>query len=93
MAAAATIVTLLPLNQYLKISAHMASIGSATAYLILMHFCFEYNLIILIVFAILVAGNIASARLYLEAHTSQEIYSGFFVGMVITLFAGSLYLF
>ena len=93
MAAACTILVLIPINHYLKISAHMASIGSAIAYLFLLHFYFEYNLIILIVFTVLAAGFIGSSRLYLKAHNTQEIYSGFFTGLLITLFIGSLYLF
>jgi hypothetical protein len=93
MAAAVTILAMIPLNQRFKISAHMTSIGSATAFLFLAHFYFEINLIMLISFVILAAGSIASSRLYLQAHDTKEIYSGYFLGLGVTLFVGSFYLF
>lgn len=93
IAAAATILTLIPINRYFKISAHMASIASAIAYLFLLHFYFQINLIMIIVLAILIAGSIGSSRLLLKAHDTKEIYSGFFVGLIITLFIGSFYLY
>ncbi len=93
MAAAATVLAMIPLNRLLKISAHMASIGSATAFLFLAHFYFEINLIMLISFAILAAGSIASSRLFLQAHNPKEIYSGFFLGLGVTFLVGSFYLF
>lgn len=93
LSAAASILAIIPINKYFKISAHMTAIGSAIAYLFLLHFYTEANLIMLIIFAILTAGIIASSRLYLKAHNTQEIYSGFFVGLIITFFVGSFYLF
>ena len=93
IAAAATVIALIPFNRYLKISAHMASMGSAIAYLFLIHFYLGYNMIIPIVIAILLAGITASARLYLKAHTTTEVYSGFILGAFISLLIGSFYLF
>jgi len=93
LSAAASILAIIPINKYFKISVHMTAIGSAIAYLFLLHFYTESNLIMLIIFAILTAGIIASSRLYLKAHNTQEIYSGFFVGLIITFLVGSFYLF
>ncbi len=36
--------------------------------------------------AILLTGAIASARLYLQAHTVKEVYVGFLVGMLGQVF-------
>jgi len=93
MAAALTVLSIIPLNRYLKISAHLASAGSTIAYLFILHFYLNYNLLIPITIAIFIAGTMGSSRLYLKAHTNKEVYFGFFVGFSITLLVGSLYLF
>jgi len=93
IAAAATVLSIIPLNRHFKISAHLASAGSAIAFLLLMHFYLSINLLFPIIIAILLAGIIGSSRLYLRAHTNEEVYYGFFVGLSITLLVGSLYLF
>jgi len=93
LAAASTVLVVIPFNKHLKISAHMASSGSAIAYLFLIHFYANYNMLLFITSAILLAGIIASARLYLKAHTIEEVYSGFIVGAFTTLLLGSFYLF
>ena len=93
LAAASTVLVVIPFNKYLKISAHMASSGSAITYLFLIHFYANYNMLLMITSAILLGGIIASARLYLKAHTREEVYSGFIVGAFTTLLLGSFYLF
>ncbi len=93
MAAAGSIFAMIPINKHIKISAHMTAIGSAVAYLFVLHFHLHTNLIIPISFTILTAGIIASSRLYLKDHTTLEIYSGFFVGLITTFITASLYLF
>jgi membrane-associated phospholipid phosphatase len=93
IAAASTVITLIPFNRYLKISAHLASMGSAIGYLFLIHFYIGYTMLIPITTTILLAGIIASSRLYLKAHTTTEVYSGFILGTFITLLIGGLYLF
>jgi len=92
MAAAATILALFFINNYIKISAHTASMGSAFAYIFLLAFYFSTNTIFVLIGLTLTAGIVASARLYLKAHSEIEIYSGFFVGLFITFFVGSFYL-
>ncbi len=91
--AASTVLSIIPLNRHFKISAHLASAGSAIAFLLLMHFYLFINLLFPIIIAIFLAGIIGSSRLYLRAHTNEEVYYGFFVGLSITLLIGSLYLF
>ena len=93
IAAGISVLTLIPINRYIKISAHMASNGSAIAFLFLIHFYFQFNMLIPIIIAIFFGGITASSRLYLKAHSPEEIYSGFLVGALITLLAGTFYLF
>jgi len=93
MAAAATILALFFLNRYFKISAHLASFGSAFAYIILLHFYFDINSVFFLIGITFFAGLTASARLYLKAHDEVEVYAGFFVGLIMTFFVGSFYLF
>jgi len=93
MVAAANILAMIPINRHLKISAHMTAIGSAIAYFVQLHFYYQTNLMLLIIFSILTAGIIASSRLYLKAHTTTEIYSGLFLGVFMSFLIGSFYLF
>lgn len=93
MAAAAILLILYLVNNFIKISAHTASAGSATAFLILLHFYFEVNTILLVLGSMILGGLIASARLKLKAHTELEIYSGFFAGFGVPLILGYFILF
>jgi len=93
MSAAASILTIIPINKHIKISAHTTAMGSAIAYLFLLHFYTESNLVLPIIFAILFTGITASSRLYLKAHNKMEVYSGFFMGLITTFLIGTFYLF
>ncbi len=90
---AATILVLFFINNYIKISAHMASMGGALAFFIILHFYFDINTFFLVIGTTIISGLVATARLYLKAHTEIEVYSGFIVGFVLTLFAGYAFLF
>ena len=47
----------------------------------------EHNLMWTLVAVVMVAGLIMSARLYLDAHTPIEVYSGFTLGLLISFFS------
>ena len=90
------------INNFTKLSLHMVGMGGLILALILMKTQLDYNSLyikimdwfgmaisidFLIIIAVLLAGLTASSRLYLKAHVPQEIYLGFFVGILTQLFA------
>jgi hypothetical protein len=84
-------VILLVINFFLKPSLHMAGIGGAIAFFILVSISgvlINFNYII---FLVLLAGLIASARLFLKTHTNSEIFIGFITGLA-SFFIAALFL-
>ncbi len=80
-----TVIILLSLiiNFYTKISLHLVGCGGFTGALIGTSIQLKMEMIGLIVSAIFISGVIGAARLKLNAHRSGEIYSGFFLGVVV----------
>lgn len=76
---ASTLVILfhLILLSFMKPSAHMGGIAGFTALLLALSLKFQTNLLPLIATCILLCGFLASARLFLKAHTPSEIVIGF----------------
>jgi membrane-associated phospholipid phosphatase len=59
----------------------MVGVGGLLGSLLIISFVFKLNTIPVIAFLFLLSGLIASSRLYLKAHSRDEIYSGFALGM------------
>jgi len=73
---------------FFKISVHAAGAGCMMGFLLSIMLIFpEHNLLWALIFIVLTAGLILSARLYLNAHTPVEVYSGFVLGMFISFFS------
>ncbi|MGC1515075.1 MAG: hypothetical protein WA810_05815 [Maribacter sp.] len=68
-----------------KVSLHMVGISGLLMFLISLSIHFEINLIIAISMLIILTGGVASARLYLNAHTKLEVLIGLMVGMLSQL--------
>ena len=68
-----------------KTSLHMMGMGSILMFLISLSFHFERNILIAISFMIFASGLVASARLFLKAHTTSALLLGFLVGAVSQL--------
>jgi membrane-associated phospholipid phosphatase len=66
-----------------KISLHMVGIGGIIGLLSAITHLFGIPTNHFLMLAILVAGIIGTSRLYLNEHTSTQIYSGFMMGYVI----------
>ncbi len=81
------------INMKYKISAHMVGIGGLLGSLMVISYTLKYNAVSQMVFLILVAGTIATARLYLRAHEPRQIYAGFFLGLItqVTVFLSFLF--
>ncbi len=65
----------------LKTSLHLLSLGNALGFFLTLSIYYTISLMPIIVFIVLISGVLASARLYLKAHTTTEVYLGFFLGI------------
>jgi len=81
-----TVLITLIINYITKISLHMTAWGGLLGTLLGFAIRFQYNLLIPLTLIILVIGNIAAARLKLNAHSPVQVYAGFFVGTIIMIF-------
>ncbi len=68
-----------------KVSLHMVGVSGLLMFLINLSIHFEINLIIAISALILLTGSVATARLYLRAHTKIELTIGLFIGLLSQL--------
>ena len=71
-----------PLNSLSKISFHAVGMGGLVGMLMNVIPYASFNLIGFFVVAILLAGLVGTARLFLKAHTIGEIFGGFFIGFL-----------
>ncbi len=84
------LVALAVISLRFKISAHMASIGGAMGAVFWLGFHFGVWYPAVLISMLLIAGLLATARLYLQAHTESEVATGFLLGAVtifLSLFA------
>lgn len=81
------------INIKYKISAHMVGIGGLVGSLLVISYVLKFNAVPQMGIVILVAGVIATSRLYLKAHEPKQIYTGFFLGLVtqVTVFLSFLF--
>jgi len=90
------------INNFSKISLHMIGMGGLLMALFILKYNMNYNnffvsvnnwfniqisLNFLLVIAVLLSGMVASSRLYLKAHITQDIYGGFLIGILSQLIA------
>ena len=68
-----------------KISAHMTGIGGLFGGILFVSYQFQINPYEWIIATLLVSGMIASARLYLNAHTPGQLVAGFLNGALCTI--------
>ena len=67
----------------IKASIHLLSFGISTGFFLVLSSVYEQSYTLVIIIIILLAGLLASARLNLRAHTSKEVYIGFFIGVFV----------
>lgn len=70
------------MNSFTMVSLHTLGAGSIVALLLILVRFSTYDLRMLFVGAILLAGIIGTTRLILKAHNSAEVFSGYFIGFV-----------
>lgn len=77
----------LMLNIYMKVSMHAISVGVAVAFMFLIASVQPANAPIYTSVAILIAGAVCTARFIVSDHTRNEVYLGFFAGIVSQILA------
>ncbi|TXD54165.1 MULTISPECIES: hypothetical protein [unclassified Polaribacter] len=65
----------------IKASIHLLSLGLFAGFFMILSIIYAQSYILLIMILLLLSGVLASARLNLKAHTTKEIYIGFFIGI------------
>lgn len=70
-----------------KISLHLTGMGTVVALLVVMNIIGVGNMLIPLMVAILAAGALASARLYLGCHNGAQVLAGFCGGFVVAMLA------
>lgn len=70
-----------------KISLHLTGMGAVVALLVVMNIIGVGNMLIPLMVAILAAGALASARLYLGCHNGAQVLAGFCGGFAVALLA------
>ncbi len=66
----------------LKSSLHLLSMGSVVGFFLVVMNMYSLSLLPIIMVFILLSGLLASSRLYLNAHTSLEVFLGFAIGFL-----------
>lgn len=69
----------------IKTSIHLLSLGISVGFFLVLSNIYSQSFTIVIIIIFLLAGLLASARLKLKAHSTKEIYLGFFIGILATL--------
>lgn len=68
-----------------KISVHSLGMGGATGFLIVLSVYYPDGLMhYLLIIAVVLSGLVIAARLRLDAHTPEQAYAGYFLGLLIS---------
>jgi len=73
-----------------KISTHLIGMGGLVGVILFLSMRYMLNFQLLLMVAFLATGLLAFSRLRLNAHTPEQVYAGFFVGLITTLVGMSL---
>lgn len=73
------------INLKYKISAHMVGIGGLLGILISLSYLIKYDMTVFYILVIIASGFVGFARLYLNQHKPSQLYTGFFLGLIVQL--------
>jgi hypothetical protein len=82
LGACAVSLTVLLISLRWKISVHLAGIGGVTGLFSAMTIVMFVNLMLPVLFSLVVAGALGTARLSISNHTPLQIYAGFAAGFI-----------
>lgn len=70
------------INVFQKLSLHVMALSGSLMAVMMMFFYAQFDANYYLIAVVLILGAVASARLFLKAHTAKEINMGFMVGML-----------
>lgn len=65
----------------IKASLHLLGISGLIGFIGIISYQYHLNLLLLFIFLFIISGIIASSRLKLKAHTANELFIGFIIGL------------
>lgn len=74
-------------NSFYKISLHAIGVGAMVSVIMNIMPNADFNMTLVFIASIVVAGTVASARLYLKEHTQKEVFMGLLAGFFAQFFA------
>jgi membrane-associated phospholipid phosphatase len=86
LGSATIVVIMLIINHFYKISIHASSFGLLTAIIVAASGSAMFDVRILLMVTLILAGITASARLFLHAHNLMQIISGYTLGFLVMWF-------
>jgi membrane-associated phospholipid phosphatase len=81
------------INLKTKISLHAGGVGMLVGYIVAYSLNQSFLLVWPMILAILVAGLVIMARLYLNKHTPKQVYLGFGLGSLITFISDLVFVY
>jgi len=85
VAASIALFITLAVSFFWKISAHMVGMGGATGFLMALCFLLDAKVQLFLLLVVVLSGVVGSSRLVLQEHTPQQVYTGYFVGLISML--------
>lgn len=70
---------------FYKISMHAAAWGGVVSFALICTFQATQSALLFLITAVLIAGIVGTMRLYIKAHTSAQVYSGYLLGFAMQL--------
>jgi hypothetical protein len=83
LAAAVLSLSISIINFRMKISIHSAGAGAITILIMILSVKMHTSLIGLLIASVMISGLVLSSRLWLGSHTPREVWSGFFLGIMV----------
>lgn len=83
LATLASVICVLIITFFWKISAHMVGLGGLIGAIGAIAFKYSVDLQFMIMVAFIAAGLVGTARLYLNSHKPSQVYSGFILGILV----------
>jgi membrane-associated phospholipid phosphatase len=80
-----SILFILAISYFWKISAHLVGWGGLTGLIFILSVRFNTDLMLLLIISLLVSGIVAFARIKLNAHSPSQVYAGFLLGFFTVL--------
>jgi membrane-associated phospholipid phosphatase len=85
-AASISVLLVIIISYFWKISTHMVGIGGFTGLILSLSLRMTANLLGILIIAIIVAGILGTSRLKLNAHNPSQVYMGYILGFFTIVF-------